>query len=468
LISVKNVRRSSIHIEAVQASRHNMENMLERAVPRYTSYPTAPHFSSAVDAGTYASWLAALPVEATLSLYLHVPYCTQLCFYCGCHTKATLRRDPVNAYAQRLIEEIVLIGRHAGRRKVVHIHWGGGTPSILGPYWLSRVADALGRTFDLARLREHAIELDPRRLTRELASTLRDIGVNRASLGAQEFNPQIQEAIGRVQPFHLVAEAVAALRERGIDRINLDLMYGLPKQRVEDVERTVMLADRLLPQRIAMFGYAHVPWFKPHQRLIDERDLPSARARLAQAQAAHGALLSLGYQPIGLDHYARPDDDMTLAARSGRLRRNFQGYTTDEADTLVGLGASAIGKLPQGFVQNAPDASGYARAIARGALATVRGIATTEEDRTRGAIIERLMCDLEVDLAAVAGDCGRSAGAGFADEIEALRRLVDEGLLVIAGRRLRVTPKGRPFARLVAAAFDGYLSNGTARHSLAV
>src|SRR5262245_16937583 len=441
-----------------------MENMLERAVPRYTSYPTAPHFSSAVDAETYTSWIAALPDEATLSLYLHVPYCNQLCFYCGCHTRATLRRDPVNAYARRLIEEIALLGRFVGRRKIVHIHWGGGTPSILGIHWLARIADVLGQTFNLAHLREHAIELDPRHLTPALASTLGAIGVDRASLGAQEFNREIQEAIGRVQPFQLVAEGVAALRECGIDQINLDLMYGLPKQRIKDVERSVTLADRLRPQGVAMFGYAHVPWFKPHQRLIDERDLPSARERLAQAQAAHDALLALGYQPIGLDHYARPDDDMAVAARSGRLRRNFQGYTTDQADALLGLGASAIGKLPQGFVQNAPDEGGYTRTIASGTFATVRGIALTEDDRVRGAIIERLMCDLEVALPAV----GRGGDDCFADEIESLRPLEDEGLLVIDGRRLRVTPEGRPFVRLAAAYFDAYVAKSKARHSLAV
>jgi oxygen-independent coproporphyrinogen-3 oxidase len=445
-----------------------MERLLEQAVPRYTSYPTTPHFTSAVGAATYMSWLAALPDDATLSLYLHVPYCAQLCFYCGCHTKATLRRSPVDAYARRLIEEIALLTRHAGRRKVVHIHWGGGTPSILGTDLLDRIAGALGNAFALGETREHAIELDPRRLTRPLAMALRDIGINRASLGVQEFNREIQTAIGRVQPFRLVARAVEMLRESGVERINLDLMYGLPKQRASDVERTIALAHRLQPQRIAMFGYAHVPWLKPHQRLIDERDLPPAPERLAQAQAAHDALLALGYQPIGLDHYARADDDMALTARSGRLHRNFQGYTSDQADALVGLGASAIGRLPHGFVQNASDVGSYSRTIASGAFATVKGILTTPDDRMRWTIIERLMCDLEVDLAAVTGACGRDAGGELVDEIESLRGFEDEGLLLIDGRRLRITSKGRPFVRLVAAKFDAYLRQGKARHSLAV
>jgi oxygen-independent coproporphyrinogen III oxidase len=445
-----------------------VKNMLSRPVPRYTSYPTAPHFTSAVDSATYASWLAALPGDATLSLYLHVPFCAQLCFYCGCHTKATLRHDPIEAYAQRLINEIALVARYCDRRKIVHVHWGGGTPSILGAEWLARITDELTRRFDMAAIREHAIELDPRHLTPDLASTLRDIGINRASLGVQEFSTQVQTAIGRVQPFHLVEDAVATLREFGIERINIDLMYGLPKQQVRDVKRTVMLADLLQPQRIAVFGYAHVPWFKPQQRLIDEDDLPLAQERLRQADSAHNTLLLLGYQPIGLDHYARPDDEIALAARTGRMRRNFQGYSTDEADVLIGLGASAIGRLPGGYVQNAPDVSGYSRAVASGQFATARGIEMSQDDRVRGHVIERLMCDLAVDLAPGAQTSGLGADGCFIEEIESLKPLADEGLLVIDGHWLRLTEKGRPFVRLVAAAFDAHLPRGQARHSTAV
>ena len=436
-----------------------MEQLLQRAVPRYTSYPTAPHFGPAVDADRYGSWLRDLPDEVDLSIYLHVPYCAQLCLYCGCHTKVTRRRDPIDAYARRLIDEIGLIARAARSRRIAHIHWGGGTPSMLGMDWLSRIVDALAARFDLAALCEHAIELDPRHVTRPEAARLRAIGVNRVSLGVQDLNPDIQEAIGRVQPFHVVEETVALLREHGIDRINLDLMYGLPKQSVADVERTVALVGLLQARRVAVFGYAHVPWFRPQQRLIGERGLPLPGERLAQADAAHRALLAQGYQPIGLDHYAWPDDEMAVAARAGRLHRNFQGYTTDRADALLGLGASAIGKLPQGFVQNAPDTAGYSRAIAAGRLATVKGIAISAEDRLRGHVIERLMCDLAVDLA---------DARHFADEIAALDSFVDAGLVRIEGGRLRVTDKGRPYVRLVASAFDAYLSGGKARHSVAV
>jgi oxygen-independent coproporphyrinogen III oxidase len=443
-----------------------MTNMLERAVPRYTSYPTAPNFSAAVDAEVYRSWLASLPGEAALSLYLHVPFCRELCHYCGCHTKATLRDEPIIAYAQRLADEIALIASHTGQRRVTHIHWGGGTPSILDTRQLQFIADKLARHFDLSAIREHAIELDPRYLTRDLAKALRDIGVNRASLGVQDFSAHVQEAAGRIQPFETVRSAVDILNEFGIDRINIDLMYGLPKQTVADVQRTVGLAHSLAPQRVAVFGYAHVPWFRPQQRLIKDADLPTSPQRLAQAEAAHDTLVQFGYRPVGLDHYAKPDDK--LVAKGGRVLRNFQGYTDDDADALVGLGASAIGRLPQGFAQNAPAVGNYSRAIAEGKLATVKGIALSDDDRLRGQIIERLMCDMAVDLDAIADESGFDVATDFSDELNALQPYQENGSVLIEGHRIQITDKGRPYMRLVASAFDTYLAQAKSRHSVAV
>jgi oxygen-independent coproporphyrinogen-3 oxidase len=436
--------------------------LLERNVPRYTSYPTAPHFSPRVNADIYASWLRALPQDGTLSLYLHVPFCTELCHYCGCNTKATRQRGPIDRYAEDLLREIALIAVLTGRRKAVHLHWGGGTPSIIGGDWLKRIADALGEAFDLSALREHNIELDPRRMTPSLAQALKEIGVNRVSLGVQDFTPHVQHAIGRVQPFGMVERSVAMLRNAEIHQINFDLMYGLPKQRREDVARSAELALSLAPQRIALFGYAHVPWFKKHQALINDSDLPGPPERLAQAQIAADAFTSAGYVAIGLDHFAMPRDDLAIAAHEKRLHRNFQGYTTDSADALIGLGASAIGKLPQGFVQNAPDVAGYARALQNGRLATVKGIALSDDDRVRAAIIERLMCDLCLDLRAFGG------AARFQEELAALTPLVAAGLLTRDGDEITMTESGRPYIRLAAAAFDAYLRATTARHSVAV
>jgi oxygen-independent coproporphyrinogen-3 oxidase len=444
------------------------EAMLNRNVPRYTSYPTAPHFTPAVGPGIYKSWLGTLGDAASLSLYLHVPFCAQLCLYCGCHTKVTLRRPPIEAYAERLIQEIGLLGGVVGRARIAHLHWGGGTPSILGPDGLAKIHAALTRAFNLEDIGEHAIELDPRHVTRPLARALAQIGVNRASLGVQDLNPSVQHAIGRVQPLETVKNAVAMLSEAGISRINFDLMYGLPRQTVNDIRETIRQAHGLSPSRLAVFGYAHVPWMKTHQRLIDEAALPGFAERQAQAGAAHAALLELGYQPIGLDHYARQDDELAVAARSGRIHRNFQGYTTDESDALIGLGASAIGRLLQGYVQNAPDIAGYSRAIKAGQFATAKGIAISADDRLRARVIERLMCDLSIDLDEVENQAGSRPGDYFAEELASLIPFERDGLVDIEGRRVTVKEKGRPFVRVVASAFDVYLRKKPARHSLAV
>ena len=287
------------------------------------------------------------------------------------------------------------------------------------------------------------------------------------ALACRTSPPHVQEAIGRVQPFSVVDQAVENLRRAGIDKLNVDLMYGLPKQTLRDVRRTVVLAEALKPNRLALFGYAHVPWFKSHQKLIEDADLPSPAERLEQAETAHETLQGVGYVPIGLDHFARPDDDLAVAARAGRLHRNFQGYTTDEADALLGIGASSIGRVPQGFIQNAPDIAGWSRAIDAGKLATVRGIAVSADDKLRASIIERLMCDFSVDLDAQAAAFGAS-DLRFGEELTALEPLATQGLIEIEGRHIAVTEAGRPFVRLAAAAFDTYLSKGKARHSMAV
>ncbi|MCB4769211.1 oxygen-independent coproporphyrinogen III oxidase [Ancylobacter sp. Lp-2] len=430
----------------------------ERAVPRYTSYPTAPHFSAEIGAEQHAQWLAALPSGASLSLYLHVPFCSALCFYCGCTTKATRRASPVAAYVARLEREIALAAGAAGGRPVPHIAWGGGTPSLIGPEALRRLFDRLAAAFDLEPLAEHAIELDPRETDAALADALAAIGVDRVSFGVQDFSAHVQTAIGRVQPFGTVERAVTLIREAGVAAVNLDLMYGLPRQTARDVRRTAHMAAQLRPDRLALFGYAHVPWVRPNQRLIDQSALPGAAERLEQAEAAREALVALGYVAIGLDHFARADDPMAVAAREGRLRRNFQGYTVDQADALIGLGASAISRFPQGFTQNAADSHAYIRALDAGHFATVRGVAFTRDDIRRGRLIEKLMCDFAVDLDEEI----------LSEAAPRLAPLAADGLIRIEGGHVEVTPSGRPFVRLAAAALDARLQQGTARHSVAV
>jgi oxygen-independent coproporphyrinogen-3 oxidase len=431
---------------------------LDRRLPRYTSYPTAVQFGPDVDAATYVHWLQALPAEERLSLYLHVPFCAALCHYCGCHTTVARTYEPVGSYVELLEREIALIGRHLGaRRRAVHVHWGGGTPTMLTAADFERIMRALREIAAVGDDCEVAIEIDPRTLRRELVPVLASAGVTRASLGVQDLDERVQRAVGRLQSYAETARAADWLRQAGIGGINLDLMYGLPFQTAASVAATVREALRLLPGRVALFGYAHVPWMKKHQRLLPEDALPNAAARLDQAHAAAQVLLEAGYLPIGLDHFAKPDDPLAIRQRERRLHRNFQGYTTDEAATLIGLGASGIGALPEGYVQNAARTVDYRAAIAAGRLATVRGVRLTAEDRLRREIIERLMCDLEVDLAAVAGRHGRIA-ADFEGELARIAPLAQHGLATVSAGVVSVPEHARPYVRHVCAAFDSYLA----------
>ena len=441
--------------------------LAERSAPRYTSYPTAPHFSADIGEAQMRAWLGALDPHASLSLYLHVPFCKEICSYCGCHTKATRQDAPLAAYKDTLLQELEMTAQATKARGVVSLHWGGGTPSMLGPVRFAEIVGRLRDLFEITAETEHAIELDPRLVDEEMAGALARAGVNRASFGVQDLNPHVQEAAGRVQPFEVVARAVALLRAAGIGAINLDLMYGLPRQSVEDVERTAAMAASLEPQRLAVFGYAHVPWFKANQKLIDAAALPGAAERLAQAAAVRRALERAGFEAIGLDHFARPHDPLAVAAREGRMRRNFQGYTIDCATALLPFGVSSIGRLPQGFVGNATDLAGWRRRIEDGRFSTTRGLAFSIEDLARADVIERLMCDFAVDYGLIAREHGFSEDAFDAAQA-ALSGLVDDGVVETNGRRVTVTERGRPFVRLAATAFDAYLAKAPAKHSAAV
>lgn len=440
----------------------------DRPVPRYTSYPTAPHFHPGVGADAYRRWLSRVAASATASLYFHVPFCARMCWYCGCHTKIVGRPEPVADYADTLAREIGLVAAALpARLRATHVHFGGGTPTMLAPDDLKRLMDTARAAFTFAPAAEIALEADPRTLTADTVQALAAAGVNRVSLGVQEFSSRVQHAINRIQPPETVRRAVGLLRDAGIERLNFDLMYGLPHQTADDIARTVDIAAMLGPDRIALFGYAHVPWMKTHQKMIDERALPDGPARWAQAETAARRLAEHGYRPIGLDHFVRPGDGLARALDQGRLRRNFQGYTDDAADVLLGFGASAIGALAQGYLQNAVPIGQYAEAIAAGRLAVARGIALNDDDRLRRAAIERLMCELAVDAGALARAHGLPEDTLDSD-LAALAPLVADGLATIAGRTVRLTEAGRPFLRTVAAAFDRYLDSGKGRHSRAV
>lgn len=433
------------------------------SVPRYTSYPTAADFTAGVTAKEHASWLGRLDAKEDVSLYLHVPYCREICLYCGCNTKMAARDDVIDAYRRALETEIEMVGGLLAEAPAVsRLHWGGGTPSILGPDGLQSVVTVLRRVFPFKAGFEHAIELDPRHVTAELADGLAELGITRASLGVQDVNPLVQAAIGRLQPLSVIETAVARVRGAGIHNLNFDLIYGLPLQTTESIRKTCAHVVAMAPDRIACFGYAHLPRLKANQRRIDESNLPSQDQRIEQADAMAEALVAAGYERIGIDHFARPGDSLARAAASGRLHRNFQGYTDDASGVLLGLGASSISTFADGFVQNLSDVPRYVSIIAAGTLASARGCRLDENDRWRSRVIERLMCDFAVDLAAVAPE------ADFSEELAMLAPMRRDGLVEIDGTKLTMTQDGRAVVRVIAAVFDTYRRVQPAQFSKAV
>jgi oxygen-independent coproporphyrinogen III oxidase len=423
-------------------------------VPRYTSYPTAPNFNPAIDQRDYRSWLRRIPAGEPTSIYIHVPFCREMCWYCGCHTTVTNRQAPISRYVTALSNEIRLVAAELrSKPAVAHLHWGGGSPTLLPPDAIDRLTDQLRGSFDFESGIEIATEVDPRTLTVPVAEAFARTGLSRASVGVQSFDPAVQVAINRIQSFEVTERAVDLLRSKGIKAINFDLIYGLPLQTVASCTNTVEQALRLHPDRLAVFGYAHVPSFKPHQRKIDAGGLPNERERYEQFRVIAELLVAAGYVHIGLDHFAKPDDPLAKAAADGVLRRNFQGYTTDRCATLLGFGASAIGQLHEGYVQNATRIPEYQRRIGEGSLPVVRGYKLTDDDRRRARIIEQLMCNYEADAS---------------DVTAAIDRLETDGLIRRHLNRVALTDEARPLVRTVAAAFDAYFTDAAGTHAAAV
>lgn len=441
---------------------------LAASAPRYTSYPTAAEFTPVIGADAQAVALASVPWDARLSLYVHVPYCEKICWYCGCNTGAANRGDRLAAYADALHAEIAMVAsRLGGRGGVQSIHFGGGSPNALPAGALGAVIAALRRRFPVAPDAELSVELDPRTLDDAYIDALASFGVTRASLGVQTFASHVQAKINRLQPFEKIAACVDRLRAVGIGGVNFDLMYGLPGQMAGDVIDTIRQAVALAPDRLAVFGYAHMPKLLPRQRMIADRDLPGTAARFGQARVAYQCLVEAGNAPIGFDHFARPGDPLAMAAVAGRLRRNFQGYTDDPADVLIGLGASAISDFPGLLVQNEKEAGHYRARVGKGGLAGARGVRRTPEDRLRGAVIEALMCRGEADVGAICRVHGRADDA-LDEGLAALLPLVADGLVAFDGRRISVPPAALPYSRVVARAFDAYRATPTTRFSRAI
>ena len=440
----------------------------DRPGPRYTSYPTAVEFHPGFTAEDYRGRLAsaAAQTKRPLSLYLHIPFCEHRCAYCGCAVIATQKRDVAATYLEYLEREIAMIAAAlGGRRTVVQYHWGGGTPTYLSPEQIARLDGCVQRHFDISADAERAIEIDPRVTTRDQIVLLRKLGFNRLSFGVQDFNKGVQEAIQRNQSEGQTRELYQAAREVGFESINFDLVYGLPKQTPATFEQTLKIVAAMRPDRIAVYSYAHVPWLRPNQKAIDPLDLPDAGTKRRLLAAAIDAFGAAGYESIGMDHFALPDDDLAIAARDRRLHRSFMGYTTRPAPDCVAVGVSAIGDVAGAFPQNHKSLAFYYEAIDAGRLPTERGYALTEDDKLRRYVIGELMCNFRLDRSAVRQRFGVELFDYFSAELAALRAdgPVADGLLEIGEDGLTVTARGRLFVRNICMAFDRYLAGHAGR-----
>ncbi|AMY08611.1 Oxygen-independent coproporphyrinogen-III oxidase [Luteitalea pratensis] len=433
----------------------------DRPGPRYTSYPTAVEFHEGVDAGRYATHLAAAAAkpDAPLSLYVHLPFCESRCAFCGCSVVVTRKRQVAEQYLEYLFREIGMVAEALGRRRqVVQYHWGGGTPSYLSPDQMRALHQEVGRHFAIDPAGELALEVDPRVTSSEQIETLSALGFNRLSLGVQDFDPDVQQAIHRIQGVEATRALVAHARALGFASINVDLIYGLPRQDVDSFGRTVETVIDMRPDRVAAYSFAHVPWIRAHQKLLNVEELPSADRKLQLFVAARARFLAAGYRPIGMDHFALPDDDLARAAEAGTLHRNFMGYTTRPAPDMVGFGVSAIGDVAGAFVQNTRKLSAYYQAIDAGRLPVQRGYVLDEDDVVRRHVVTQLICNLQLDTRATARRFAIEFDTYFAIERRELTEgPIAHGFLRDEGGVLRVTPTGRLFVRNICMIFDRHL-----------
>ena len=433
----------------------------DRPGPRYTSYPTAPMFSDAFNAEDYHDEILrtnGLDAHSELSLYFHFPFCDTLCYFCGCTMMVTRDRNKIAQYLSYLKKEIDIIAPMiASGRTVTQVHWGGGTPTHLTPEEMLDIAGVIQRAFRIAPDAEMSVEVDPRELTQRHLATLRHVGFNRISMGVQDFDPQVQEAVNRVQPEALADNVFRWAKALEFESINVDLIYGLPLQTVETFAQTIRRVLQYAPDRLAIFNYAHVPWLKPHQKLIAADQLPSPAEKLEILKMTIEALSAHGYEYIGMDHFAKPADELTRAQKNKTLYRNFQGYSTRSGADLYGLGMSSISHFGEVYAQNTKALSQYYQVLDQGELPTHVGYRMTEDDRIRKHVIMRLMCDLELDLGDVERRFGIRFPEYFAGSLEQLAIFVDDGLIALEPDRIVIQGAGRLVLRNIAMCFDAYL-----------
>lgn len=440
--------------------------LFDAKVPRYTSYPTAPQFSDNTTRANTHDWIAAIPPGSCISLYLHIPFCRRLCWFCACRTQGTSSNDPVITYLSTLKREIELVSTLLPENVTLNrIHWGGGTPTLLDPEMTADLAGAIADMAPLDENGEFSVEIDPNELDQSRVDALAAAGLTRASIGVQDFDSEIQTTIGRIQSFDVTQNAAQMLRAAGIVSLNTDILFGLPHQTPNKISASVQKLLTLNPDRVALYGYAHVPWMARRQSLIPSDALPPPETRLELFETARQLFEWDGYRQIGIDHFAVSHDPLAIAAETGLLRRNFQGYTDEPAEVLIGLGASAISRFPQGYTQNNPATSRYTKSIRADTLATVRGHEFDTEDLLRGRLIEALMCDFEVDIGEM--------HTRFPDQKGHIKALLGQAadyfgdIVELNADRFRINPEGQPLTRIIARYFDAYdMSN--AGHASAI
>ena len=439
----------------------------DRPGPRYTSYPTAVEFTDAFGAGDYAGRLAtaAERPDGPLSLYVHLPFCEARCSFCGCHVVIARRESVADAYLGRVVDEAkILADRLGDRRTITQYHWGGGTPTYYSPDDLAFLHRSILEHFTLADDAEVALEVDPRVTTREHLETLRELGFNRLSLGVQDFDPAVQEAIGRHQTEEETLDLYRDARELGFTSINVDLIYGLPGQTVESFGVTMDEIITMRPDRLAVYSFAYVPWVKPNQKRIDPDTLPGRDDKFALLSLVSERLVGGGYRAIGMDHFALPDDELSIAAADGTLSRNFMGYTTKRGTEMIALGTSGISDVAGAYAQNHKRLNSYYTSVDAGELPIERGVALSDDDRIRRYVITELMCNSQVVYADVEERFGIDFAAYFADELgRVAASLVPEGLATVDTDAVRATELGSIFIRNVAMTFDAYLAGKTDR-----
>lgn len=440
--------------------------LFDAKVPRYTSYPTAPHFSNAVSEGNYTSWIKEIAPGSDISLYLHVPFCRRLCWFCACRTQGTQSDAPVAAYLETLKAELTLLKRILPEGvRLSRLHWGGGTPTLMSAAMMSDLAGAVFDVAPMAPQGEFSVEIDPNEIDDARLDALAAAGMNRASIGVQDFDEAIQQTIGRIQGYDITRDAVLAIRARGVTSLNADILFGLPDQSRARITESVQKLLSLNPDRVALYGYAHVPWMAKRQQMIPSDALPTPEERLELFETARKLFLWDGYAEIGIDHFATQTDGLTVAQKAGKLRRNFQGYTDDPADVLIGVGASSISRFPQGYAQNAPATGAHTAAIRDGRFSVSKGHVFTPDDKLRGRMIEALMCDFKVD----SHELQDRFNVSEAHVTSLFGKVMTDfpGMLTLDSGVLGVPVAARPLTRMIARSFDAY-DMSKAGHSSAI